>query len=107
MRRRSPASPDPETVRNDGLFWNSEATENGGRAKKGTSAVKIVDIEVVPVQSPGRTPVPVLVHTDEGLTGLGEAGIGVRFEPRAAKRYPPAMTEPPHFHCPDGSFTNY
>ena len=41
--------------------------------------MKITDIEVVPVQAPGRTLVPVLVHTDEGVTGLGEAGLQRRW----------------------------
>ena len=41
--------------------------------------MKITDIEVVPVQAPGRTLVPVLVHTDEGITGLGEAGLQRRW----------------------------
>ena len=41
--------------------------------------MNITDIEVVPVQAPGRTLVPVLVHTDEGVTGLGEAGLQRRW----------------------------
>ena len=35
------------------------------------------------------------------------SGIGVKFNVEAAKSYPAEMTEPPHFHRPDGSFTNY
>lgn len=34
-------------------------------------------------------------------------GLGVRFDPEAAKAYPAQMTEPPHFVRPDGSYTNY
>ena len=34
-------------------------------------------------------------------------GIGVTFDAEAAKDFPAEMTEPPHFHRPDGSFTNY
>ena len=34
-------------------------------------------------------------------------GIGVTFNAEAAKDYPAEMTEPPHFHRADGSFTNY
>lgn len=41
--------------------------------------MKITDIEIVPVQAPGRTLVPVLVHTDEGIIGLGEAGLQRRW----------------------------
>jgi len=33
-------------------------------------------------------------------------GIGVRFNAELAKQYPDEMTEPPHFHRPDGSHTN-
>ncbi len=35
------------------------------------------------------------------------SGLGVRFNPEAAKKHPGQMTEPPHFHRPDGSYTNY
>jgi L-alanine-DL-glutamate epimerase-like enolase superfamily enzyme len=42
--------------------------------------MKITDIECLPVQAPGRTLVPVLVHTDEGITGLGEAGLQRRWQ---------------------------
>jgi len=42
--------------------------------------MKITDIEVVPVQAPGRTLVPILVSTDEGLVGLGEAGLQRRWK---------------------------
>src|SRR2546430_11066980 len=41
--------------------------------------MKITDIQCVPVQAPGRTLVPILVHTDEGITGLGEAGLQRRW----------------------------
>ncbi|MFA6110977.1 MAG: mandelate racemase/muconate lactonizing enzyme family protein [Candidatus Latescibacterota bacterium] len=34
-------------------------------------------------------------------------GLGVRFNREAAREHPPLMTEPPHFHRPDGAFTNY
>ena len=42
--------------------------------------MKITEIEVIPVQAPGRTLVPVLVHTDEGLIGVGEAGLQRRWK---------------------------
>ncbi len=42
--------------------------------------MKITDIQVVPVQAPGRTLVPVLVHTDAGITGVGEAGLQRRWQ---------------------------
>jgi L-alanine-DL-glutamate epimerase-like enolase superfamily enzyme len=42
--------------------------------------MKITNIEVIPVQAPGRTLVPVLVHTDAGLIGLGEAGLQRRWK---------------------------
>lgn len=38
-------------------------------------AVKITNIECIPVQAPGRTLVPVIVETDSGITGVGEAGL--------------------------------
>ncbi|MEX0653868.1 MAG: mandelate racemase/muconate lactonizing enzyme family protein [Phycisphaeraceae bacterium] len=41
--------------------------------------MKIIDVEVVPVQAPGRTLVPVLVTTDEGMVGVGEAGLQRRW----------------------------
>jgi len=31
----------------------------------------------------------------------------VTFHREAARHYPADMTEPPHFHRPDGSYTNY
>jgi galactonate dehydratase len=34
-------------------------------------------------------------------------GIGVKFNVEAAKAHPAEMTEPPHLHRDDGSFTNY
>jgi L-alanine-DL-glutamate epimerase-like enolase superfamily enzyme len=37
--------------------------------------MKITNIECIPVQAPGRTLVTVLVETDEGITGVGEAGL--------------------------------
>jgi L-alanine-DL-glutamate epimerase-like enolase superfamily enzyme len=42
--------------------------------------MKIRDIEVHPVQAPGRTLVVILVETDEGLTGVGEAGLQRRWK---------------------------
>jgi len=42
--------------------------------------MKITDIECVPVEAPGRTLVPVCVHTDEGLVGVGEAGLQRRWQ---------------------------
>jgi L-alanine-DL-glutamate epimerase-like enolase superfamily enzyme len=41
------------------------------------------------------------------LTLPAGPGLGVTFNADAAKRYPGEMTEPPHFHRLDGSFTNY
>ena len=41
--------------------------------------MRITGIECVPVQAPGRTLVPVSVQTDEGLIGLGEAGLQRRW----------------------------
>lgn len=43
--------------------------------------MKITDVECIPLQAPGRTLVIVLVSTDAGLTGVGEAGLQRR--PRA------------------------
>ena len=34
-------------------------------------------------------------------------GIGVTFNREAARAYPPELGEPPHYHRPDGSHTNY
>jgi len=42
--------------------------------------MKITDITVHPVQAPGRTLVIVLVETDAGLTGVGEAGLQRRWQ---------------------------
>jgi len=42
--------------------------------------MKITGIEVHPVQAPGRTLVIILVETDEGLTGVGEAGLQRRWK---------------------------
>lgn len=42
--------------------------------------MKITDIECIPVQAPGRTLAPVLVHTDVGITGVGEAGLQRRWK---------------------------
>ena len=42
--------------------------------------MKITRIECVPVQAPGRTLVPVVVDTDEGLCGVGEAGLQRRWQ---------------------------
>ncbi|MEO7158296.1 MAG: mandelate racemase/muconate lactonizing enzyme family protein [Vicinamibacterales bacterium] len=41
------------------------------------------------------------------LTVPTAPGIGVKFNRDAAKKYPPDMTEPPHFNREDGSYTNY
>lgn len=41
--------------------------------------MKITNIECIPVQAPGRTLVPVIVETDGGLTGVGEAGLQRRW----------------------------
>ena len=43
-------------------------------------AMKITDIQVHPVQAPGRTLVVVTVSTDEGITGVGEAGLQRRWK---------------------------
>jgi L-alanine-DL-glutamate epimerase-like enolase superfamily enzyme len=42
--------------------------------------MKIRNISVHPIQAPGRTLVVVLVETDEGLTGVGEAGLQRRWK---------------------------
>ncbi len=42
--------------------------------------MKITNIECIPVQAPGRTLVPILVETDEGITGIGEAGLQRRWK---------------------------
>ena len=44
---------------------------------------------------------------DGCLTVPDAPGIGVRFNREAAKAHPADMTEPPHWHREDGSFTNY
>ncbi|MSU46917.1 MAG: hypothetical protein EXS42_07320 [Lacunisphaera sp.] len=41
------------------------------------------------------------------LTLPNKPGIGVTFNREAAKQHPADMTEPPHFHREDGSYTNY
>ncbi len=41
------------------------------------------------------------------LTVPTAPGIGVRFNAETARQYPGEMTEPPHFHRPDGVHTNY
>ena len=41
--------------------------------------MKITNIECLPVQAPGRTLVPIIVETDEGITGVGEAGLQRRW----------------------------
>ena len=41
--------------------------------------MKITNIECIPVQAPGRTLVPIIVETDEGITGIGEAGLQRRW----------------------------
>lgn len=45
--------------------------------------------------------------TGTRLTVPTAPGLGVTFNRDAAQHYPPEMTEPPHFHRLDGSFTNY
>ena len=42
--------------------------------------MKITNVECVPVQAPRRTLVPVIVETDEGVTGLGEACLQRRWK---------------------------
>ena len=42
--------------------------------------MKITNVECIPVQAPGRTLVPILVETDEGITGVGEAGLQRRWQ---------------------------
>ena len=42
--------------------------------------MKITNIECIPVQAPGRTLVPILVETDAGITGVGEAGLQRRWK---------------------------
>jgi galactonate dehydratase len=37
--------------------------------------MRITNIECIPVQAPGRTLVPVVVETDAGIVGVGEAGL--------------------------------
>lgn len=44
---------------------------------------------------------------DHQLSVPTAPGLGVKFNREAAKKYPAEMTEPPHFHRADGSFTNY
>ena len=41
------------------------------------------------------------------LTIPTQPGLGVTFNAEAAKDFPAEMTDPPHYHRPDGSFTNY
>jgi len=42
--------------------------------------MRIRDITVHPLQAPGRTLVPLLVHTDDGIIGVGEAGLQRRWK---------------------------
>jgi galactonate dehydratase len=42
--------------------------------------MKITNIECIPVQAPGRTLVPILLSTDAGITGVGEAGLQRRWK---------------------------
>ena len=42
--------------------------------------MKITDIQVHPLQAPGRTLVVVTVHTDKGIVGVGEAGLQRRWK---------------------------
>ncbi len=41
--------------------------------------MKITNIECIPVQAPGQTLVPIVVETDEGITGIGKAGLQRRW----------------------------
>ena len=41
------------------------------------------------------------------LTVPTKPGLGIRFNKQAAAKFPADMTEPPHWHREDGSFTNY
>jgi galactonate dehydratase len=41
------------------------------------------------------------------LTVPSAPGLGVKFNRDAARAHPAEMTEPPHYHREDGSFTNY
>lgn len=41
--------------------------------------MKIINVESIPVEAPGRTFVIILVETDEGITGIGEASLQRRF----------------------------
>jgi L-alanine-DL-glutamate epimerase-like enolase superfamily enzyme len=47
------------------------------------------------------------VENGTRLTIPTTPGLGVQFNAEAAKDYPAEMTEPPHYHRPDGSYTNY
>lgn len=42
--------------------------------------MKITNIECIPVQAPGRTLVPIVVETDKGIVGVGEAGLQRRWQ---------------------------
>ena len=42
--------------------------------------MKITDIQVHPIQAPDRTLVVVTVHTDDGIVGVGEAGLQRRWK---------------------------
>ena len=42
--------------------------------------MQINDIQVHPIQAPGRTLVIITVHTDDGLVGVGEAGLQRRWQ---------------------------
>ncbi len=47
------------------------------------------------------------VQDEQRLTVPEAPGLGITFDAEAAKRFRAEMTEPPHFHREDGSFTNY
>jgi len=44
---------------------------------------------------------------DGRLTAPTAPGLGVSFNRKAARAFPAEMTEPPHLHRPDGTYTNY
>ena len=58
--------PDPSSIRPCTVCTREGAAE---------PRMKITNVECIPVQAPGRTLVPILVSTDEGITGVGEAGL--------------------------------
>ena len=78
--------------------------------------MKITNIETFAVWGGHRNFLFVVVDTDEGIYGVGEAGylipptrpgLGIEFDREAAKKHPFQMTELPHLRRQDGSFTNW